>query len=76
MQWFVGTTKNDSYAEDAIERSCAHTSYSLPAAPVDLWRGHAGKEGPARGLNGTGVGTTGVGGCSVGQVGDIRPFHS
>ena len=72
MEWFVGTAKNDSYSEDYAEMSCAGTSYSLPASPVDLWlgecNGSACKEGPARGLNGTGVrGGTAVGGCSVGQ---------
>jgi hypothetical protein len=77
MEWFVGSAKKDSYSEDFAEDSCANTSYSLAASPVDLWAGSTtkGTEGPARGLNGTGTeARTGwkypyqpVSGCSVGQ---------
>ena len=70
MEWFVGTPKKDSNSDDFAEDSCTGTSYSLSNPPIDLWLGKNGREGPARGMNGTGTGTLDhakVSGCSVGQ---------
>ena len=70
MEWFVGTPKKDSNSDDFAEDSCTGTTYSLSNPPIDLWLGKNGREGPARGMNGTGTGTLDhakVSGCSVGQ---------